>query len=104
MSLFAIYPSLRDKVVLITGGGSGIGASHVEQFSAQGAKVGFIDINRPASEELVAKIAEAGHLKPIFFEADLRDVAAVKNSINEFAGTVGDVEVLLNNAAHDERH
>ena len=78
MSQFAVYPSLRDRVVLITGGGSGIGASHVEQFCAQGAKVSFIDINRSGSEELVAKIEEAGHPKPMFFETDLRDIAAVK--------------------------
>lgn len=104
MSQFAIYPSLRDKVVLITGGGSGIGASHVEQFCAQGAKVGFLDINRSASEELVARIAEAGYAKPMFFEADLRDIAAVKECIGRFAAAVGDVDVLLNNAAHDERH
>ena len=88
MSQFAIYPSLRDKVVLITGGGSGIGASHVEQFCAQEAKVGFIDINRSASEELVARIAEAGYTKPMFFEADLRDIAAVKECISRFAFVV----------------
>jgi len=104
MTQFAIYPSLRDRVVLVTGGGSGIGASHVEQFSAQGAKVGFIDINRSASEQLVAKIADAGHPKPMFFETDLRNIAAVKDSISQFAAAVGDVDVLLNNAAHDERH
>jgi NAD(P)-dependent dehydrogenase (short-subunit alcohol dehydrogenase family) len=104
MSQFAIYPSLRDKVVLITGGGSGIGAAHVEQFSIQGAKVGFIDINRAASEELVAKIADAGHARPTFFETDLRDIDAVKNTISRFAAAAGDVDILLNNAAHDERH
>ncbi|MBL0405555.1 SDR family oxidoreductase [Microvirga aerilata] len=104
MSNFAIYPSLRDKVVLITGGGSGIGASHVEEFCAQGAKVGFIDINRPAAEAVVAKVADAGHARPTFFETDLRDIEAVKDSIRQFTGSVGDVDILLNNAAHDERH
>ena len=37
---FAIYPSLRDRVVFITGGASGIGAEHVTQFAAQGAQGG----------------------------------------------------------------
>ena len=41
---FAVYPSLRDRVVFITGGASGIGAEHVTQFAAQGAKVAFVDI------------------------------------------------------------
>jgi NAD(P)-dependent dehydrogenase (short-subunit alcohol dehydrogenase family) len=104
MSDFAIYPSLRDKVVLITGGGSGIVAAHVEQFCAQGAKVGFIDINKSASEEVIAKVMNAGHSKPAFFEADLRDIEAIKDSIRRFTESVGDVDVLLNNAAHDERH
>src|ERR687889_373285 len=102
MSQFAIYPSLRDKVVLITGGGSGIGAAHVEQFCAQGAKVGFIDINKSASEEVIAKVTETGHSKPVFFEADLRNIEAVRDSIRRLTESVGDVDILLNNAAHDE--
>ena len=88
MSQFEIHLGLRDKVVLITGGESGIGASHVEQFCVQGAKVGFIDTNRSASEELVARIAEAGCSKPMFFEGDLRDIAAVKECISRIAASV----------------
>src|SRR3712207_9508987 len=103
MSDFAIYPSLRDKIVLITGGGSGIGAAHVEQFCAQGAKVGFIDVNTSASEEVIAKVTDAGHSTPAFFEADLRDIDAVKDSIRRFTASAGDVAVLLNHAAHDDR-
>ena len=45
----AVYPSLKDKVVFVTGGGSGIGASIVEGFVRQGAKVGFVDIDETAS-------------------------------------------------------
>jgi len=104
MSEFAVYPSLREKVVLITGGGSGIGAAHVEQFCAQGARVGFIDVNKSASEEVISKVTDAGHSTPAFFETDLRDIEAVKDSIRRFTESTGDVDILLNNAAHDERH
>ena len=47
---FAIYPSLRDRVVFITGGASGIGAEHVAQFAAQGARVAFVDIADDAAQ------------------------------------------------------
>lgn len=104
MNDWAIYPSLKDRVVLITGGGSGIGASHVEEFCKQGARVGFIDYNAEVSEALVERIAEQGHARPEFLHVDLRDIPALEAGIAAFAKTAGDVEVLLNNAAHDERH
>jgi NAD(P)-dependent dehydrogenase (short-subunit alcohol dehydrogenase family) len=66
MSSFASYPSLKDRAVFISGGGSGIGASIVEHFAAQGAKVGFVDIDEAASKALGAKIAAAGHPEPLF--------------------------------------
>lgn len=104
MTQFAIYPSLKDKVVLITGGGSGIGASHVEHFCAQGAVVGFIDNNPTCSEELVQKMKAASWRVPTFLEVDLRDIDSVKSTISGFIAKQGDIDVLLNNAAHDERH
>ena len=63
---FAIYPSLRDRVVFITGGASGIGAEHVAQFAAQGAKVAFVDIADDAARELVGRLETAGHAAPFF--------------------------------------
>lgn len=47
----ARYPSLRDKGVLISGGGSGIGASLVEHFCAQGCKVGFLELDANVADE-----------------------------------------------------
>jgi NAD(P)-dependent dehydrogenase (short-subunit alcohol dehydrogenase family) len=95
---FAVYPSLKGKSVLITGGASGIGALTVEAFSAQGAKVGFLDREAEAS----AKIAEATGAD--FELCDLRDIPAMQQAIKTLAGRVGDFTVLANNAARDDRH
>jgi NAD(P)-dependent dehydrogenase (short-subunit alcohol dehydrogenase family) len=104
MNPWAIYPSLKDRVVLITGGASGIGATHVELFCAQGALVGFIDYNPELSAALVERITRAGHPAPQFLHVDLRDIASLESTIAGFVERNGAVDVLLNNAAHDERH
>jgi D-xylose 1-dehydrogenase len=101
---YATYPSLRDRVVLVTGGGSGIGASIVEHFSAQGSRVGFLDIDRPASERLCREVAAAGGGEPLFLHCDLRDIAALRAAVDEVRRRLGPIRVLVNNAAHDERH
>jgi NAD(P)-dependent dehydrogenase (short-subunit alcohol dehydrogenase family) len=100
----ASYPSLEGRVVLVTGGGSGIGASIVEHFCAQRARVAFVDIERAASEALVAAIAARGHPAPVFLPCDLRDIAALQAAVAEARGRLGPARVLVNNAAHDERH
>lgn len=104
MANFAIYPSLKDRVVLITGGAGGIGAEHVAQFAAQGARVGFIDYNPDTGNAVVEKVRAMGHAAPDFLQVDLRDIAALEAAIAGFIERAGPVEVLLNNAAHDERH
>jgi NAD(P)-dependent dehydrogenase (short-subunit alcohol dehydrogenase family) len=104
MSSFASYPSLRDRVVFVSGGGSGIGASIVEHFAAEGAKVGFVDVDEAASKALGAKIAAAGHPAPMFAKCDVRDIASYQAAIAEMAGRLGPVTVLINNAARDDRH
>jgi D-xylose 1-dehydrogenase len=101
----AIYPSLRDRSVFVTGGGSGIGAAIVRRFCGQGSKVAFVDIARECSEELVAGIeAEGDHTKPLFIECDLRHIGALRAAIERAAEANGPITVLVNNAAHDERH
>jgi D-xylose 1-dehydrogenase len=100
----ATYPSLKDRVVFITGGGSGIGASIVEHFCRQGAKVGFVDINQEASTKLVADMAEAGHHKPHFVDCDITDIDALRAAIGQVRDTLGPITILINNAAHDQRH
>nr|WP_319025418.1 SDR family oxidoreductase [Rhizobium terrae] len=104
MNKWAQYPSLKDRVVLITGGGSGIGAEHVTQFCRQGARVGFIDYNPDVSMALVEQLTSEGLAAPEFLRADLRNIPEVEAAIASFTAKAGDVEVLLNNAAHDERH
>lgn len=104
MSKYANYPSLADKTVLITGGGSGIGAAHVEHFCAQGATVGFIDYNAAVAEPLVEDIVAKGYRRPDYMKADLRDIAETQAAIAGFIEARGDIDVLVNNAAHDERH
>ena len=101
---FAIYPSLRDRVVFITGGASGIGAEHVEQFAAQGAQVAFVDIADDAAHDVVAKVEAAGHQAPLYQHCDLKDIAALRAAITESARRLGPITVLVNNAANDQRH
>lgn len=101
---FARYPSLRDKVVFVTGGGSGIGASVVEHFCAQDANVAFVDIDEAAATALCARIRAAGLRAPRFIRCDLRDIAALQAIIARVGDEMGPVTVLVNNAANDDRH
>ena len=98
MPSFASYPSLKDKSVFVSGGGSGIGASIVEHFAAQGSKVGFVDINETASAEVAKKTGA------LFVKCDIRDVKAYQAAIAAVAAKHGTITALINNAAHDERH
>ncbi|HUN47122.1 MAG TPA: SDR family oxidoreductase [Stellaceae bacterium] len=104
MTDFATYPSLRDRSVLITGGASGIGAGMVEHFADQGARVGFIDIDREAAERLLGSLgARARHCH--FAAADLRDIAALRDAVGELRSRLGGpIVALVNNAARDDRH
>ena len=99
----ATYPSLRGRTVLVTGGGSGIGAAITRRFAEQGARVGFLDIAREPSEALAAELTEAG-LAVRFVPCDLRDIAALRRGVDAVRDAFGPIGVLVNNAAHDERH
>lgn len=104
MTLEASYPSLEGRSVFVTGGGSGIGAAIVEKFCAQGSNVTFVDIDRQASEALVARIAEEGRIAPRFVACDLRDIRALQATIHGVIEQWGPIQVLVNNAANDDRH
>ena len=103
MSKIAFYPSLKDKVVLITGGASGIGESIVESFLQQGSKVAFLDKEKELGKELVKKLHEYNHQAGVK-EGDLVDIEEMKKKIKEIQIEVGPISILVNNAANDERH
>jgi NAD(P)-dependent dehydrogenase (short-subunit alcohol dehydrogenase family) len=104
MSGYAIYPSLKGRGVFVSGGGSGIGASFVEHFAAQGANVAFVDLAEEASSALAERIAAAGHPKPFFQRCDVTDTPSYQRAIAVAGEQVGPLRVLVNNAARDDRH
>ena len=104
MKQLAKYGSLQGKRVFITGGGSGIGESLVAEFAAQGALVAFVDIAVEASEALCRRLAEAGLAAPLFRHCDITDIASLQAVMAELADKLGDFDILVNNAANDQRH
>ena len=97
---FSKHPSLSGKTVLVTGGASGIGAEIVQGFAAEGAKVGFLDLDAEGSKALAERTDGT-----IEFEiCDLRDIPAVQAAIAALADRLGPATVLVNNAARDDRH
>lgn len=100
----AIYPSLAGKRVLITGGGSGIGAGLVEAFVRQGGLVAFVDIAEEESRALVERLTPGAASPPLFRRLDLRDLDALAATVAELDGALGGIDILVNNAANDDRH
>jgi D-xylose 1-dehydrogenase len=101
---YATYPSLRGRVVLVTGGASGIGASIVEHFCTQGSRVAFLDLDAAAAERLEETVGATGGERPLFLPCDLRDIPALRAAVAEVRRRIGPIRILVNNAAHDERH
>jgi NAD(P)-dependent dehydrogenase (short-subunit alcohol dehydrogenase family) len=100
---FANYPSLAGRTVFVTGGSSGIGGDIVVAFARQGAKVGFTGRNADAAAKVVAAASAVGPA-PMFLKSDASDVAALQGAIQTVATAFGDISVLVNNVANDERH
>jgi NAD(P)-dependent dehydrogenase (short-subunit alcohol dehydrogenase family) len=101
---FARYPSLKGRVVLVTGGATGIGQSIVTHFARQGSRVAFFDIQDEPAERLVESLTAEGCVAPQYLHCDLTDVAELKSKVAEFIAVWGTVDVLVNNAANDQRH
>jgi NAD(P)-dependent dehydrogenase (short-subunit alcohol dehydrogenase family) len=99
----ATYSDLQDKVVLITGGGSGIGEAIVREFARQKARVGFLDIAIEASRTLATVLKASGGAVN-FLPCDLTDIGALRAAFAEVKKQMGPIQVLINNAANDERH
>ena len=100
MSGSAIYPSLKDKIVFITGGASGIGASTVRTFDRQGAVVGILDIDSTSANQLVTDLAGPHQ----FAQCDLSNIDELTSAISKLERKIGKAQVLVNNAARDDRH
>ena len=99
----ASYPSLNDKIVLITGGASGIGETIVESFLQQGSRVAFLDKEKELGNALVQKLNSYSHAA-LFKHCDLTDIPDLQEKIKEIQKELGLISVVVNNAANDERH
>lgn len=96
----AIYPDLAGKVVVVTGGAGGIGESISRAFAAQGARVGVLDIDRARGDALQSDLGDGA----LFVPCDVTDIPALQAAIATVRDRFGPIDVLINNAAHDERH
>src|SRR5579864_2318869 len=99
---FASYPSLRDRVVIVTGGASGIGEAIVEAFAMQHAQVAFLDIQDDAANQLAKRLNAA--TAPVYYHCDLTDIAEVQRTVQAILTRFNRVDVLVNNAGNDTRH
>ena len=100
----AKYYDLKNKRVFVTGGGSGIGASIVEHFCEQDSEVYFVDINVEESNKLILDIKNKNFKVPTFIECDLLNIKKLQNTISKIISDKGPINILINNAANDERH
>jgi galactose dehydrogenase len=100
----AQFSDLRDRTVLVTGGGSGIGAALVEGFARQGARVAFIDVAEAESRALLELLREVSPHPVSFYHADLRDIGSVRSTVAAVESDLGAIRVLVNNAGWDDRH
>jgi NAD(P)-dependent dehydrogenase (short-subunit alcohol dehydrogenase family) len=95
---------LAGKAVLITGGGSGIGAGLVEAFVTQGARVAFVDVAEADSRALVERLTPQAATSPLFRKCDLTNLDELTREIGGIVTDLGGVDILVNNAANDDRH
>jgi NAD(P)-dependent dehydrogenase (short-subunit alcohol dehydrogenase family) len=101
---FALYPSLADRVVFVTGGATGIGADIVDAFAQQQARVAFIDMQTQEGERLAERIAARGDPRPLCLGCDVTDIPALQAAIARVRDMLGPIGALVNNAANDGRH
>ena len=101
---YTLYPSLRDRVVFISGGSSGIGAELVRAFAVQGARVAFCGTREDGGDALIGEAVAAGHPRPWYGACDVRDAVAYQALLRRVIEVHGAIRVLVNNAGRDDRH
>jgi NAD(P)-dependent dehydrogenase (short-subunit alcohol dehydrogenase family) len=101
---FATYPSLRDRLVFVSGGSSGIGAELVRAFAAQGARIAFCGTKENGGQALIDEVTAAGHPTPWYGACDVRDARAYQALLKRVMDEFGPIRVLVNNAGRDDRH
>jgi NAD(P)-dependent dehydrogenase (short-subunit alcohol dehydrogenase family) len=104
MPATTLYPSLRDRLVFISGGSSGIGAELVRAFAGQGARVAFCGTKPDGGREVIDEVTAAGHAAPVYAACDVRDVDAYQALLRGLIAQHGPIRVLVNNAGRDDRH
>jgi NAD(P)-dependent dehydrogenase (short-subunit alcohol dehydrogenase family) len=103
-SRFASYPSLRDRVIIVTGGASGIGEAVVDAFALQSAQVAFLDIQDEAADQLTKRLTSDGATAPVYYHCDLTNIGEVQHTVQTILHRFHTVDVLVNNAGDDTRH
>lgn len=103
-SSFATYPSLRGRVVVITGGASGIGEAFVRAFAEQKSRVVFLDIQDEAAQLLIEAVTAAGFTVPTYFPCDLTNADLIQSTLATIVEQFGTIDILVNNAGNDTRH
>jgi NAD(P)-dependent dehydrogenase (short-subunit alcohol dehydrogenase family) len=93
-----------DRVVVVTGGATGIGESIIEAFAEQQARTVFLDIEDAAAEQLIQRLGSSGYSTPAYHHCDLADTDALQQTIGRVLQQFGTVDILVNNAANDMRH
>lgn len=100
----AIYKSLQGKVVVVTGGASGIGQAIVESFAKQQARVLFLDVQDQAAEALIRNLQGLDAYAPTYFHCDLTDIRELQRCMEQILQLFPAIDVLVNNAGNDKRH
>jgi len=104
MEKFAVYPSLRGRSVVVTGGASGIGEYIVDAFARQAGRVAFLDVQDEAAERLSSRLEGLGAVRPLYVHCDLTDICALQEATTRIIAELRGVDVLINNAGNDLRH
>lgn len=103
-SKFANYPSLKERVIVVSGGATGIGEAIVQAFAEQQARVVFLDIQDQAAAALTNRIQSSGFHTPVYQRCDLTDISAIQATTQEILERFNTIDVLVNNAGNDTRH